>query len=208
SKVFQQLEASGYAVRKGKFSKEEDEVITKAVENYLAERNEGVELIHRVLFGSKSEKSRDESKLLCQEVGKVVPDRPLNAIYLRLRRKYHPDNYGGPFTPEQEAKLHQLVLMYGRDWKKIGPLIGREPSSCRDRWRFYKMEPCKTGAWSAEENEKLKTIIYSMTVDIGRSAERDIPWEVVATKMGDRSGRQCRIHWYTSLDMQLKGLAE
>ncbi|KAK9765897.1 RNA polymerase I enhancer binding protein [Basidiobolus ranarum] len=209
-KEIKSLEDTGYAIRKGKFSKDEDVIITKAVEKYLEERGKGVELIQYILFKKYKDKDKsggeetDKVITLCQEVGKVVPTRTLNAIYLRLRRRYHPDNYGGRFTKEQEMLLHQLTLIHGKDWKTIGPLLGREPSSCRDRWRFRKLQEYRTGPWTEEEEEKLKKIVYSLTIDKGRSAERDISWEVVAEKMVTRDASRCRSYWYSELCMKLK----
>jgi hypothetical protein len=56
-----------------------------------------------------------------------------------------------------------------------------------------------TGAWSAEESDRLKTSVLELGILFGKSLEdtaNGIQWSVIANKMNNtRSPAQCRIKW-------------
>ena len=41
--------------------------------------------------------------------GESLPERPLQSVYAHLRRLYHPQNYLGPFSPEEDERLLACV---------------------------------------------------------------------------------------------------
>jgi len=57
-----------------------------------------------------------------------------------------------------------------------------------------------TGAWSAEESDRLKRSVIELGTLFGKSLEdtaNGIQWSVIANKMNNtRSPAQCRIKWY------------
>ena len=41
----------------------------------------------------------------------------------------------GPWKPEEDEQLRQLVEAKGNKWLDIGEVMGRMGEACRDRWR-------------------------------------------------------------------------
>ena len=52
-----------------------------------------------------------------------------------MKRKYHPGNYKGKWTPEEEKKLFELYETEGRKWEYIGEELGRTAENCRDKFK-------------------------------------------------------------------------
>ncbi|RUS23749.1 hypothetical protein BC938DRAFT_474678 [Jimgerdemannia flammicorona] len=139
--------------------------------------------------------------------GKAAPfkDRPLRSIFHHVKQIYHPDNYGGKWTEEEDGQLKSLVMQYGHQWKRIGEILGRIGTACKDRWRdSVGHRDIKTqGKWTLEEEDKLINIVMDLTTSQGRSADSDVTWNVVSERMGTRTRDQCRSKWFVALFMSI-----
>ncbi|KAJ2663627.1 RNA polymerase I enhancer binding protein [Coemansia sp. RSA 1199] len=69
------------------------------------------------------------------ELAEALPERPLQAIYHHVRRKFHPHNYQGAWTASEDTRLQRLVAAHGPAWEAISQEMGRMGTNCRDRWR-------------------------------------------------------------------------
>ena len=69
----------------------------------------------------------------------------------------------GKWTPEQDARLLELVEEKGRQWKEIGPALGRMPEGCQDRWKEIRLKDArKSGRWSQDEVERLQEAVQEV----------------------------------------------
>lgn len=127
------------------------------------------------------------------------------------------------------------IFEYGSMWETISAQVGRAAGDCRDRFRnhiahkdkrvqgkaflffckvglFYIAKSMSllfhcmhSGEWTLEEEAQLTEIVRSLTVDQGKDIMHDIPWNIVAERMGHvRSRQQCRVKWQDSLSKRLK----
>lgn len=115
------------------------------------------------------------------------------------------------WTPEEDAKLVNLVERNGKKWKMVGDALERFPEACRDRWREIKLgRDQKSGKWTDEEVQRLEQIVFQMIqekrivqdatqgdeADNMRHLLHDINWNLVSEKHGTRNSRQCCQKWY------------
>lgn len=60
------------------------------------------------------------------------------------------------FTPKEDVKLYNLVLIHGDKWDLIASeMEGRNPRQCRERYRSFLAPHLINGPWSREEDELL-----------------------------------------------------
>jgi hypothetical protein len=55
--------------------------------------------------------------------------RPLFAVYRRVKRDYDVNNHKGVYTQAEVNTLKLLLQQYGPDWKLIGEKLGRSAQS-------------------------------------------------------------------------------
>jgi hypothetical protein len=62
-----------------------------------------------------------------------------------------------PFSPEEDAKLRDLVNFHGlHSWDAIvKDMPGRSARQCRERWNLYLSPTVKNDPWSLEEEQRL-----------------------------------------------------
>lgn len=65
------------------------------------------------------------------------------------------------FTPEEDKKLVELVLIYGfDDWQRISQLLpGRCPRQCKDRYFHYLSPHLAHDDWNAEMDQRLSNYV-------------------------------------------------
>lgn len=85
--------------------------------------------------------------------------------------KPHPKS---KFTPEEDAKLRELVSVHGDvDWAKISTEMGtRSPRQCRERWITYLSPSVIVGNFTDEED----TLLINLQRDFGSHWKRIAMW--------------------------------
>lgn len=68
------------------------------------------------------------------------------------------------FTSEEDNRLRKLVQTYGAcNWACISnEMPGKTARQCRERYKHYLCPNIKNSAWMDEEDEKLRTLYYSI----------------------------------------------
>ncbi|KAG5716686.1 DNA-binding protein REB1 [Termitomyces sp. T112] len=204
SKLADLVRTEGLVYKKGKFSAFEEEQLEDAIERFRTSRGLTEDQIQELIF-PQSEKNRDN--IFWSELTSAVPLRPIIAVYHHIRRTHHPYKKRGAWTADQDAALEKAVIDHGQQWEKIGPLVMRMPSDCRDRYRNHIVNKNirVTGPWSKEEEDQLTRIVTDMTVNQGRDIDGDVFWGRVSELMGGKRGRQqCRIKWTDALCKNVK----
>lgn len=125
--------------KKGKFTPEEMEILKNAICRYVQVNNthfKGILEINASILKEKglghngllkliTQKVDEETKGAWTTIAECLPDRAVQACYRQIRNKYHPDNYKGKWTPEEEQDLLKLVEEHGRKWELIGEKLGK-----------------------------------------------------------------------------------
>ena len=81
---------------------------------------------------------------------------------------------GGVWTPEEDARLRELVAKYPlRDWQGIASeMPGKGRLACMNRWDQRLREGLKKGPWAPEEDEVLRAAVQEHGEDWGKAASR------------------------------------
>lgn len=77
-----------------------------------------------------------------------------------LQQNQKPRKQKSPFTPEEDARLKELVAEKGdRAWNVIHSLMpGRSARQCRERWNLYLSPNVNNEPWTPDEVVKLYTL--------------------------------------------------
>ncbi|KAJ2850740.1 RNA polymerase I enhancer binding protein [Coemansia brasiliensis] len=134
------LQSEGVVFRKGKFTEEENAIIDEAVTAFVEMQGLTRQQMYEHLFqqrrGHGSDAGRQVRRAFWPVLAEALPERPLQAIYHHVRRKFHPHNYQGAWTADEDERLQQLVAVHGPAWEAISQQMGRMGTNCRDRWRY------------------------------------------------------------------------
>lgn len=88
---------------------------------------------------------------------KLLPGKSEIKCHMRWMELTNRGQSAGPWTPEEDRALIQLVGMYGtRKWSKVSQFLpGRIRKQCRERW-FNQLDPSiKRDKWTIEEDIKV-----------------------------------------------------
>jgi hypothetical protein len=157
----------------GKFTKEETEMVRRAVEEYCALKD-----ISIVRLCSECD-HKAELKGAWMEIAKRLPHRTVQSVYRHGLRQLHPFRRG-PWTEAECQTLSDLVTRMGKKWSAIQAKLNRSADSCRDKYREMSSEFVK-GRWKENETEILKRLIREhLRVDpntdikeLGKMVERE-----------------------------------
>ncbi|KZV87371.1 hypothetical protein EXIGLDRAFT_620771 [Exidia glandulosa HHB12029] len=199
------VETEGLLLKKGKFSKIEENAIREAIEKYRVEHNLTQDELTDLIF--RKHKGGEASDGFWQEATLAVPQRGVTGVYHYVKRQYHPLGKQGKWSDDEDEALLHAVGDLGQAWEKVSEQVGRPASDCRDRYRNHLVhrDSRVVGKWSAEEEAELTRIVREQTLDKGKSADSDVFWSVVSEKMGNkRSRQQCRMKWTDSLNRVVK----
>ncbi|KAF9898233.1 Transcription factor myb3r-5, partial [Lobosporangium transversale] len=92
--------------------------------------------------------------------------------------------------------LREAVLKFsGKAWKRIAeycfPDGSRDKDQCLHRWRMISKPRSIKGPWTPEEDRQLRALVNEL------GAEK---WVLIASRLGSRTGKQCRERWHNHLD--------
>jgi hypothetical protein len=99
------------------------------------------------------------------------------------------------WTPVEDVKLTEAVLMIGEDWAAVAAMVsGRTNIQCRARWCLT-LDPAngntgKPRSWTPVEDANLTEAVHKIGED----------WVAVAVLVPGRTYRQCRERWCLTLD--------
>lgn len=195
------FEQAGVRMRTGMWSLEEKRKVEKNVARFLA-RRPGLTVEEIVFSWTKKERSGFYKK-----AGKGIR-RPLNSVYTYMLRRYHPYNYMGTYSKEEEERLLKLYDKYGPRWKKIGRKMKRAPDTVcvKHRAMMEKKKAValhgsvKEGRWTDEEHDLLVAAVR----ELSESGDVDLPvvWDLACLRVPGKTATQCRHHWFNRLSLQ------
>jgi hypothetical protein len=196
-------------VRGKRFSKEEDEMVKKAVFNYIAVQGLGDEGLNMVLHC----RSHPEIKNCWKEIGAALPWRPSESVYHRAHVLFERGEKR-KWTPEEYELIRSYHEKHGSDWKKLADKLGKHRFHVKDTWRRIRLPNMKKGRWAQEEYQSLFDLV-NMDLRMKALEEKkeknskhgmlrdDLSWEAISNKLGTRSGVLCCQKWYDQLTSPL-----
>ncbi|KAF9984235.1 hypothetical protein BGZ75_004194, partial [Mortierella antarctica] len=92
--------------------------------------------------------------------------------------------------------LREAVVKFsGKAWKRIAeycfPDGSHDKDQCLQRWRMISKPRSIKGPWTPEEDRQLRMLVKEL------GAEK---WVLIASRLGSRTGKQCRERWHNHLD--------
>jgi len=150
------------AIKSGPFTEEEVEKLKHAMCRYCYEKGWGEAGINKLITAYRDKDVRGA----WTKISECLPDRRVSSCHQLIRTKFHPGNYKGTWSKEDEEELAELVKEKGRKWQEISEILERTPMNVRDKWRSMGEEnhdKRKGGAWTPEEIIKLFRIVEKRT---------------------------------------------
>ncbi|KAH7045027.1 Homeodomain-like protein, partial [Linnemannia elongata] len=103
-----------------------------------------------------------------------------------------------PWHRQEDQLLNEAVITYGtKSWQTVSdyafPDGSRDRSECMHRWRVLSSARPRQvkGPWTDEEDRKLSELVKEYGPE---------KWVFIASKIGSRTGKQCRERWHNHLD--------
>eukprot|EP00002_Diphylleia_rotans_P008784 TRINITY_DN18778_c0_g1_i1.p1 TRINITY_DN18778_c0_g1~~TRINITY_DN18778_c0_g1_i1.p1 ORF type:complete len:704 (+),score=124.88 TRINITY_DN18778_c0_g1_i1:205-2316(+) len=185
----------------GKFSKKEDEILLAAIDEYITKHELG-EVGYELLCDHNTRKQTVHHHAW-DIIAKCLPHRRSSAVQEHGILQISEKNYLGKWSKEEEDRLRELVPIHGSQWQLIGPLVGRLPRACRDKWRdLYRRH--RKGPWAEDEKKRLLELVERFS---SNSDQPEINWSAISEHMQTRNQTQCRETWYTQLDPTIRPLS-
>ncbi|OQS02120.1 Myblike DNA-binding domain containing protein [Thraustotheca clavata] len=103
--------------------------------------------------------------------------------------------YPGSWCEKEDKLLRKSIKNLGtKNWKQVAMMLGtgKTDAQCLHRWNKVLKPGLLKGAWSAEEDEVLRSLM--MKYGVG-----NIRWADVANHIQGRTGKQCRERWRNCL---------
>ncbi|KAF5477845.1 hypothetical protein F2P56_004458 [Juglans regia] len=189
-------------IRGKRFSREEDEMIKKAVLNYIEAKGLGDEGLNTVLHC----KSHPEHKNCWKDIGAALPWRPFKSVCYRAHILFERSEER-KWTNEEYELIRSFHEKHGSEWRKLADGLGKHRIHVKDTWRRIRLPNMKKGHWSQEEYQKLFDLV-NMDLRMKFFEEKkskhgmlrdNIAWEAISNSLSTRSNVLCCQKWYTQL---------
>ncbi|KAF3953123.1 hypothetical protein CMV_021399 [Castanea mollissima] len=141
-------------VRGKRFSQEEDEMVKKAVFDYIEEHQLGDEGLNMVLHC----KSHRKTKNCWKEIAAALPWRPTESVYYRAHILFERGE-NRKWTQEEYELIRSFHKKHGSEWKLMADALGKHRFHVKDTWRRIKLPNMKKGRWSQEEYQNLFDLV-------------------------------------------------
>ena len=115
---------------KGKITEEESKKIERALCEYAFEKR----LTDEELLSIITEKLTNNNKIW-PIISECLPNRTVQSIHNFCHRKYHPNNYKGFWTSQEEKDLINLVKEHGKKWVLIASKMDRTSINVKDKYK-------------------------------------------------------------------------
>ena len=189
-------------IRGKRFSKEEDEIVKKAVFEYIEKHALGDEGLKMVLHC----REYPEIKSCWKDIGKAIPYRPYLSVYYRAHILFERDEKR-KWTHEEYELVRKFHDTHGSDWKGLADVLGKHRFHVKDTWRRIKLPNMKKGQWTQDEYQKLFDLVnkdlrlkaYEEKRSKHGMLRDNICWGAISDVLSTRSTALCCQKWYRQL---------
>ncbi|KAG6675567.1 hypothetical protein I3842_15G109900 [Carya illinoinensis] len=175
-------------IRGKRFSPEEDEMVKKAVLNYIEVKGLGDEGLNMVLHC----KSHPEHKNCWKEIGAALPWRPYKSIYYRAYILFERSEER-KWSNEEYELIRSFHEKNGSEWRKLADVLGKHRVHVKDTWRRIRLPNMK------KVNMDLRMKVYEEKKSKHGMLRDNIAWEAISNSLSTRSKVLCCQKWYTQL---------
>ncbi|KAJ7781492.1 hypothetical protein B0H16DRAFT_1710692 [Mycena metata] len=166
----------------------------------MADKLDWIVIAEKVSDSSTTKRTPEECKIKWMDVNgnqtpvnwvQVAKELGNNRLPLDCMR-YSQERRGHVWTPELDQKVIDAVRQYGQCWSLVAKYVSPHlaPGQCSARYLRTLDPTLHRGAWSSEEDERLKAAVAGY----GKA------WSEVATVVPGRTNEQCRDRWLSILD--------
>ncbi|KAG2306612.1 hypothetical protein Bca52824_026360 [Brassica carinata] len=198
-------------VRGKRFTKEEDELIKKAVLGYVEAHVLGDQGINMVM----NCRSHPEVKGCWKEITHALPWRPHCGVYERAHILFE-EGSRGKWSKEDFELVKEHQKKHGNQWKTLADAMGKHMKHVHKAWTRIKLASKKKGRWSREEYQNLFDLVNKELRKKAFQEKRsqhgmlrdNIPWTAISDQLGTRENAACCLKWYNQLTstMVAKGI--
>ncbi|CAA7013164.1 unnamed protein product, partial [Microthlaspi erraticum] len=196
-------EEEAEVVRGKRFTKEEDELIRKAVLDYIDNHALGDDGLDMILEC----KSHPQVKGCWKEITAALPWRAYNGVYNRAHTIFEAGSSKGIWTKEDLELVVEYQKKHGNDWRALADAMGKNRKHVKDAWRRIRLTSRNKGHWSREEYQSLFDLVNT---DLRMKAFHEkhskhgmlrdnIPWMAISDRLGTRTHVDSCTKWYDKL---------
>ncbi|WFD32281.1 hypothetical protein MSPP1_003326 [Malassezia sp. CBS 17886] len=192
-RLFWLKEAYGLTWRTGRWSQEEEDLATAALEKFCAHYRMSSADLDELIWHRKPEQKQLHEELW-KHIALSVGTRPNYAVRMHIKSMRKDVVRGGRWTPLEAELLAAAVAELGHQWEKIGARLGRSGNTCKHYWREQMQNshtaPAPQGAFRPEEEAALRRAVLECCDKVGCSPDgANLPWTLIHEHLGPSARR-------------------
>ena len=186
-------EAYGLSWRTGRWTAEEEERATLAIEQFCQHYKLSQAALDELIWNRRPEQKHMHEELW-KHVAMTVGTRPNYAVRMHIKSMRKAVVRGGRWSTQDINALSAAVAELGHQWERIGERVGRSGNVCKHFWRdqmkHANAAPVARGAFSQEEEDALRRTVLECCARVGVDPEGpNLPWTLIHERLGPSTRR-------------------